>query len=397
MPFPWLRSAKTSRGGRRRSGRAQRRTRGADATPQEDLTVVSERRHRRIGFGVGGVFLFLVIGVVAFGYYQEFYKPPRVWAGSVNNVTFSMGDLVQRIRVLQGASRYDGGRVNLTTVPFEYLQDLINAEVLRQKSPSLGIAVNDEDIENELRRRFTPVADPGQVTDPGQLEREFSNNYGSFLTTTGLSDGEYRVIIQEELSEFALSLLLSREIEDPQQQVEIQWIQLPIDSQIFPNDVVKRLENEDFTRVAQELNTASRFAGSDGYVGWVAQGTFPELDDILFGYEMKVPNTENETIFIDPLPPGTISDSVFDSDNYTLVKILSGPEERELTDVIGSKLLSELVLKWQRNEIAVGTGNKTVKMKFNSRLYAWVAVQVAITAPRIDRPTPVPQLVPGLG
>ncbi len=391
MPFPWLRwfgSAETSRGGRRRSARAQRRVRGEGATPREDPKVVTERRQRRTGIGVGAAFLIVIIGVVAFGYYQEFYKPPRIWAGSVSNVEFTMGDLVDRIRVLQGVDRYQGGRVDLSTVPFEYLQHLINAEILRQQSSLLGIQVTDDDIEQELRRRFVPTASPGQETDPGQLEREFKDNYLSYLTATRLSDGEYRVIIEEDLSVRGLAAMLSQDIEDPQQQVEIQWIQLPLDSEIFPNDVVKRLENEDFNRVAQELNAPSQFAGSDGYVGWVPQGAFPELDDAIFG------NEEDAT---DPQAPGTVSEPIFTNDGFYLIKVLSGAEEHELTNIMGSKLLRELVVSWQQDALASGTSQGIVRMNFNSRLYEWVADQVAVTAPRIDRPTPVPNLLPGLG
>ena len=98
--------------------------------------------------------MLVIVGVVVFGWYQEFFKPPRVWAGSVSNVEFTMGDLVARIRVLQGEGRYVGGQVDLSVVPFEYLQDLIHAEVLRQQSPILGIDVTDEHIEQELRRRL---------------------------------------------------------------------------------------------------------------------------------------------------------------------------------------------------------------------------------------------------
>ncbi len=384
MPFPWLRrsgSAETGRGGRRRGARAQRRgpqRRGDrnDANPQVDPRAVAERRHRRTGFGIGAAFLFVIVGVVAFGYYQEFYKPPRIWAGSVNNVEFKMGDLVQRIRVLQGVNRYQGGQVNLSTVPFEYLQNLINAEVLRQKSQSLGINVTDEAIERELRRQFVPTADPGQETDPGQLEREFKDNYGSFLTATRLSDSEFRVIVEEQIAITSLAVLLAQDIEDPQQQVEIQWIQIPLESDILANDVAKRLENEDFTRVAQELNTPGQFAGTDGYVGWVPKGAFPNFDDAIFG------DAEEG---IQPLEPGTISEPIFDNDVFVLLKVLSGAEERELDDRMSLKLTVELVEMWQRDALAAGSEAKTVRMNFNSRLYEWVTDQVFITAPRVDR------------
>ena len=391
MPFPrprWFGSAETSRGGRRRSARSQRRPRGEGVTLQEDPKAVKERRQQRTGIGIGAAFLFLVIGVVVFGYYQEFYRPPRIWAGSVNNVEFTMGDLVQRIRVLQGVNRYQGGQVNLSTVPFEYLQNLINAEMLRQQSRSLGIEVTDEDIERELRRQFVPIPDPGQETDPGQIEREFKANYGAFLTATGLSDGDFRVILEEQISERFLAFLLAQDIEDPQQQVEIQWIQLAQDSGIPPQEVIKRLENEDFTRVAQELNTPSQYARPDGVVGWVPRGAFPEIDDAIFG---------NEEEGIEPLAPGTFSGPIFGDEGIFLVKVITGSEERRLDDRMALKLTRELVKIWQREALVAGTGNGTVKMQFNSRLYEWVTDQVFITAPRIERPTPVPPLVPGLG
>ena len=285
MPFPWLRrfgAANSGRGGRRRR-RAQQRAHGEEPAPQEDAKVVAERKQRRVGFGIGSVLVLIVVGVVAFGYYQEFYKPPRVWAGSVNNVEFSMGDLVERIRVLQGVNRYQGGQVNLSSVPFEYLQNLVNAEILRQRSPSLGIHISDADIEEELRRQFVPTAAPGQETDPGQLEREFKDSYSGYLTATGLSDADFRVIVEEQLAQQALAGVLSQAIEERQQHVEIQWIRLPIDGQILIGDVEQRLVNEDFTRIAQELNSPSQFADPNGYVGWVPQGAFPELDDYMFG------------------------------------------------------------------------------------------------------------------
>ena len=257
MPFPRPRlfgSAESGRGARRRSRRAQRRGIEEDTSPQIDPTVVTERRQRKIGIGIGTAFLFIIVGVVAFGYYQEFYKPPRVWAGSVSNVEFNMGDLVARIRVLQGVNRYQGGQVNLSTVPFEYLQNLINAEVLRQRSHSLGIAITREDIDRELRRQFVPTPDPGQETDPGQLEQEFNDNYTRFLIATGLSDSDFRVIIEEQIAVRALAGLLSLGIEDPQPQAEIQWIEIPLDSEIFPNDVMRRLENEDYAAGVEWLS-----------------------------------------------------------------------------------------------------------------------------------------------
>jgi len=390
MPFPWLGrfgAANSGRSRRRRNRRAQKRSQGEVSDPPEDIQVITQRRQRRIGLGIGSVLTLTIIGVVLLGYYQEFYRPPRVWAGSVRNVEFTMGDLVARIRVLQGVNRYQGGQVNLGKAPFEYLQNLVNAEILRQQSPALGIQIQDGDIERELRRQFLPTADPGEETDPGQLEREFRNSYGGYLTATGLSDSDFRVIVEEQLVERALALLLAQEIELTQPHVEVQWIQIPMDGEILIDDVAQRLVNEDFTRVAQELNSASQFADPNGYVGWVPKGAFPDLDDYMYG---------NEEDKIEALKPGSVSRPIFTADAYYLLKILAAAEDRELNNTMGQKLLQENVTLWQREELVAGTTAETVRMNFNSRFYDWVTDQVLITAPRIDRPTPVPDLISGI-
>ena len=63
---------------------------------------------------------------------------------------------------------------------------------------------------------------------------------------------------------------------------------------------------------------------------------------------------------------------------------------------MGNKLLKETVTGWRLDALVTGTKAGTVRMNFNSRLYDWVTDQVFVTAPRIERPTPVPQLIPGI-
>ena len=369
----------------RASRRRAMRSRSGDEPGPASPSSAERRQRRRLYWSIGiGVFLLAVIfGVVIFGYYREFYRPPRVWAGSVNNVEFTMGDLVQRIRVLQGVNRYQGGRVDLSRVPFEYLQNLINAEILRQQAPGLGIKPTDEIIEAALRRQFQPTVPEGQEVDPGQVEREFQNTYQTFLTATGITDSEYRVILEEDLTRAGLSAMLSEEIESPQEQVEVRWIRMPIDpteagtSDLQPDQVAKRLEVEDFSTVAREVSRSAGYADPSGYVGWVPKGAFPELDPLLYG------DVEVGRVI---LPPGEISAPEFTQDGIYIVEKLSEPESRELSDRMGFKLTLELTQNWQDEVLQEGTANGTVKMNFNSSLYSWVADQVFVTTPRVPVP-----------
>ena len=317
----------------------------------------------------------LVLGIVVFGFYNEFYKPPRVWAGSVRDQEFKMGDLVERIRVLQGLS----GQVDLSTVPFEYLRNLINAEVLRQAAPGLGFSLTDDDVNQVLRAQFYPQVPEGQQSNPGQLEEEFQNSYNIFLARTSLTDAEFRVIVKEQLALQQLGMMLGRTIPETAPHVEVEWIRADIDGRSDVAAVRRRLGDEqgvggeNFAKVASEVGTSAGFADQQGYVGWVPKGAFPGLDDALFG------DDERDR---PPLAIGEISGPLFTQDGVYIARILSGPEDREFTFQMHNKLNGELVTKWQNDEQAKGADEGWLRMNFNSKLYSWVADQVSLSAPR---------------
>ena len=89
--------------------RRRRRRPSAEETQRQSERRAQERRRQKIALGIGVALVLVVIGIVGVGYFLEFYRPPRVLAGQVRDVRFTMGDLVDRIRVLQGINRYQGG------------------------------------------------------------------------------------------------------------------------------------------------------------------------------------------------------------------------------------------------------------------------------------------------
>jgi len=388
MAFPWNRGDGQDQTA---PADARRRARGRRARQEEARAESSrstrEKRHEKLAWGIGSGLLVLVIGIVVFGFYQEFYRPPRVWAGSVRDQEFKMGDLVERIRVLQGLS----GQVDLSTVPFEYLRDLLNAEVLRQAAPDLGFRLTDEDIDGVIKSQFYPSVPEGQESDPGQLDQEFQNNYQIFLARTGLADADFRVIVQEQIALQQLGLMLGRTIPETTEQVEVEWIRTEIEGRIDVGAVRARLGTEktgggeDFIKVAGEVGVPAGFADRTGYVGWVPKGAFPELDGALFGDEERD---------IPPLEVGEISGPIFTQDGIYIVRLLTGPTDRDFSNQMRNKLNVELVTKWQTDEQIRGANAGWLRMNFNSKWYAWVADQVRLSAPRGD---PGQQGAPGQG
>ena len=378
MVLPWNRSgeepsdATTDRRRRRRSSR----NRSQDARDQSNQRS-DERKRQRIAMTVGTILIMAIVAIVAVGYYREFYNHPRVTAGAIRGVEFSMGDLVERIRVIQGINRYQGGKVDLSVVPFEYLQGLLNSEILRQAAPSSGIYVTKENVDEVIKGRFYPVAPAGQETDPGQLDLEFESNYQNFLTQVNLSDGVYRRIVEEGLQRQQLALFLARDIPESMEQVEIEWIRLEFDGPVQADEVKARLEAEDFQQVAAEVNASAGFADTDGYVGWVPEGAFPDFDKMLF-------STDERSALLEV---GDISDPQFTGeDGIFIIHKLSGLEERELSPLMRYKLTMEMVEGWQETQLTQGSHDGWLEINFDSDRYAWVADQVRLTAPRVPKP-----------
>lgn len=381
MALPWQRNANPAPPAptRRRRDRRHRRP-PTEEVHRQSARLQEERRRQRLAITIGGMLILAIFAIVAVGFYREFWEPPRVMAGEVRGERFTMGDLVERIRVLQGINRYQqGGRVDLSVVPFQYLQDMLNAEILRQAAPGLGITVTEEDVDQVVRDQFYPNTPPGQETDPGQLEREFNENYNNFLTQVRLSKPEYRELVEERLLRAGLYQFLGQDIPERMAQVEVEWIRLEPDGSVVPQEVRSRLDVEDFSAVAAEVGSPAGFAEDTGYVGWVPEGAFPRLDEVLFGGSGE---GEEST---EPLAVGEISDPVFTQDGVYIIRKITGPEERELDRLMRQQLNVQMVQDWQNQQLSRGSREGWLKINFDSDRYAWVADQVRVTAPRVDR------------
>ena len=388
MVLPWNRRDVPPQAapGRRRRRRRDEPNR-AEEVRRQGARREEERRRQRLAITIGTMLIIAILAIVAAGYYREFYEPPRVMAGSIRGIQFNMGDLVERIRVVQGVNRYQGGRVDLSVLPFEYLQGLLNSEILRQAAPSIGIFVTREELDQVIRAQFTPVPRPGEEPDPGQSNRLFESNYQEFLTLVNLTDEVYRRIIEEGIQRQQLAVFLARDIPEKPEQVEVEWIRLEFDGPVSAGDVRARLEEEEFAAVAAEIGVSAGYADREGgYVGWVPQGAFPDFDELLFG------NEEEE---IAALEVGDIGDPQFTSqDGIYIIHLLSEPEERELDPLMRRKLIFEMVSKWQSDQLSLGSNAGWLKINFDSDRYAWVADQVRVTAPRLPPEAPQNQGLP---
>jgi hypothetical protein len=379
MNLPWQRrsSADDNENSGRRRRQRNLRVRSRDQHEQSRATNL-ERRRQRIAIGVGAALVLVIIIIVGAGFYKEFVEPPRVMAGSIRGEKFTMGDLVERLRVRQGINRYQGGYVDLSVDPFQFLQDLLFVEIVRQAAPTLGLEATEDVIDKAIEAQFYPKLPPGQESDPAQLKKEFKNTYQGFLTQVRLSDKDYRRMVEEQVLLLQLKALLSSNIPDEPPQVEVEWIRVDFENPVIPEEIRDRLDKEDFESVAGEFFHPMEFGDEKGYVGWIPEGAFPDLDPVLYG--SPDPDNEQESLAI-----GEISQPVYGGDATYIIHLLSSPKEQELTPRMRLKLVSAMMDEWRNGQVTRGSKEKWLKVNFDSHRYAWVADQVAITAPRIDK------------
>ena len=338
-----------------------------------------DRRKHRLVILVGVVIFLVIAGIAVFGYYREFMAPSRVLAARVGDTRYTQGDLVKRMRMLQAASGAVGQPIDFSRTPFETLNGMAEAGIIRRFAPGLGIRVTKGDVDFFLQGQFSPNVPEGQEVREGQIQREYRERYQNFLDNSHLSDKGYRRLVEERVYRARIREVLGEQVPLIIDQVEVHWIVLrsPLDATgsgppaLPPDQVLNRLKEEDFEDVAKELSAERTYADDKGYVGWVPQGAFTFLDETLFGSDKRKPLALNE-----------ISKPVFAENGTYLVKVTAGPEEQEISETMREKLKDRALDNWVLKRKEIGTSEGWWEMKFDSKIYAWVVKQVTEAAPR---------------
>ena len=348
-----------------------------------------QRRRRLIAILAGSVLVLAIAGVVAYGYYDTYVAPTKVLAARVGDKTYTQGDLVKRMRVLQADFAAQGQSLDFGKEPFNVLASMADAEIIRRAAPGYNIRVTDDEIELALLLRFHPRVPEGQEVIEGQIEREFREQYRVFLEQRHISDGDYRELVEERLFRSRMREKLGEQLPTVAEQVEVHWIQLPSlaaadpmggSNQPSPEEVRERLKTERFREVVAAFSVDRIYADERGYVGWIPEGAFPLLDPVMFGDEEREPIGQNE-----------LSDPVTTTDGTYILKISSGPEIQEISENMMDRLKNKALDSWLLEQKGIGSDEGWLELKFNSDIYAWVNDQVRQALPSGATLTPPPR------
>ena len=385
MASPQRRS-RSPRGGRRGGGQE------ADDRRIRRVRQQSSLAKRRLAIVFLAIGLLAIAGVSIAYWYTQLFSPPRVEAAVVNETRFSQGDLVKRVRMIQASQGYTGAFVDLTSIlRVLYNPDIeitsgpftlgwVQMELLKQGAAEYGVEVTEADIDETIRRIFTPEPTPGEIVTEEQQEREFQERFESYLNFNRISDGEFRRLMEEQLYFYDMREALGATVATEEEHLEVYWLRTPIRPDPALGDparfqdlqmIAERLEEEEFEAVAYEYSSVfdTRYTEPNGYAGWMPRGAYPSLDPRLFG-------TED----VDALEIDEISEPWESSGFMYFMKVVAGPEVREV-DAKWTERLKDMALQsWLEDRFEVGTSEGWVRVKYDSRIYAWAAEQLRQTA-----------------
>lgn len=349
---------------------------------------VSDRRHRAVRnrftkarqralWLVVGVAVLIVAGVLLAGYIVQFVLPPREVVIRVDDVEYTRGDLVKRLRVSQRGASFFGVDFAASTEIFQSLQFMIEDEIMDKEASRVGITVVKEEIDRQIELIFLTGEIDGVSGE--QSIRDYKERYKRYLNSVGLSEEEHRAITRRSIMRAKFHELIGEQVPAVAEQVHYYRIVMDIGDeldvmQIKARDALRGLTNaeqsaEAFKEIVREfsrdLPETVRLGGDQG---WIPRGTDFAYAGTVFELEI-----------------GVLSDPITDQDNPRNVlffMVSEVAEARELDPEDREELKTSALQDWINEQ----RKNHEVVADFNSDIYDWIIKQLKGTG----LPTPTP-------
>ena len=340
------------------------------------------QRRRRVAFAVIGLLLLAVVGILFAGYVIIFVQPPQERVVSVNDVTYTRGDMVKMLRIRQRLLEDTGQRIDTSTDIFQALQLIVENEIISQSAPSLGITVSDEEVDQQIQGTIIFQAG-GQLAGKSdeQLDREFKELYSNFLNAAQISEDEHRDIVRRTLLREKVRQYVGESVPAIAKQYHVYRLAVSHDDEVdimftkyedyVKNSTDPLLLHEAFKAITREFSReAPELVRRGGELGWVPLGVLEDYDDVIATVEV-----------------GKLSDPIPNRDQrqQAFVFMVSEIDElRELDPVNHEALKTRALERWineQRRE-------HEVYAVFNSDIYAWMIQQLGISTAITPSPQP---------
>jgi len=295
-------------------------------------------REFRLQLAVVTAFAVLLVGIVAgFAYfffqewYQENVQRPHSEAVQVGETTLDLDYFTRRLTLLVADYSLQQQSDQASVVVSLMVSAVEGEELVLQRAPAdLGVTVSPAEIELAISDRLGLTA-----SDPAA----FASAYEQELKRSGLSDEEYRRMMEANLLSDKVQRVFSLSVPDTVEQVRMR--QILVGTEDDARSVLERLDaGEDFGDLARELSLDSATKDQGGELDWVAR------DELDLSYAVKVFDLE-VGIPSQPIPgPG----------GYFIFEVEEKQLDREVTDDQRSTISSNYFSLWlneQRTFLAV--------------------------------------------
>lgn len=326
--------------------------------------------------------LIIIVGILIAGYVIIFVRPPQERVVSVNDVTYTRGDMVKILRIRQRLLEDSGQRIDTGTDIFQALQLIVENEIIAQSAPSLGITVSDEEVDAQIQATIIFQAGANLVGKPqDQLDREFKELYAGFLNSSQIDESEHRRIVRRTLLREKVRQYVGETLPGVTKQYHVYRLAVNHDDEIDImqtkyKDYVKasadpQVLHEAFKAIAREFSREEpELVRRGGEIGWLPVGVLEDYDDVIANLEV-----------------GKLSDLIPNRDQrqQAFVFMVSEIDElRELSPANADALKTRALERWineQRRE-------HDVYAVFNSDIYAWMISQLGISTTITPSPQP---------
>lgn len=245
----------------------------------------------------------LAVFAVARGIWEQQNRPNST-ALRIGDTFYSLRYFAQRMRMYVTevggpASSLASRSTALQTTTERILQE----DLLRRYALELGLSVEPQELDQALRQRVgaDPPAEGQEDTFPARYRQE--------LARTGLSDQEYRLMVEAQL--LLDKALKHFQDQAPAQADSVRYRQIVVGNPVQADQIIARIQGgEDFAAIAlkESLDTVTGPLG--GEVGWMPRGALPAgAESVLFGL---APNELGK--YIDPASGATYVYQVLEKD-----------------------------------------------------------------------------------
>ncbi len=335
-------------------------------TPIETEEQPSQRdrrfANRRIGPAVKGRHIFvgvallgLLLVVVSTNFHTTYVAPLQEPMVRVNDVVFTLGDYVARLRALDAEGRLIGQPANFSTDPFKLLEDLVSEELIRQGSPRAGVVVGDAEITAALKTKFGAVLQEQEKLTDAELDKQFQELLTQRLNNVNLSEPQYRTLVRNGLLHDKLRDKLENKVPAVAEQIRLEGFKTQ-DQQAAQQLQQRWKSGTDLVAITREATVQQESRDSRGDIGWLPHRALdPGVDDVLW-----------------KLAHNTISDPFYANPGFWVVRVIDGPEVRAVEGTARDKLKDRALADWLDEERQANT----VLRYFDSKRYDYVIDKV---------------------